>query len=145
MRKVYLALSKQETRTTLISRCVAHLHSVFTEAVERSDDYENSPAVVTTSDDIDWEDELNKTNKSHAAAYVNVVSKFDDIVILERYEHLGRGLYEQAKLALEMEKPVWVVRAHDEDDTLTLFPVEKLVSVNPDDWTWRYGAVVIKT
>ena len=72
-------------------------------------------------------------------SHVNIIENCDKLVLSEYENHIGRGVYGQTLMALTLEKQVYVLRKIE--DTYILFEVEKVVLVDQDDWSIRYGKV----
>lgn len=74
---------------------------------------------------------------SYDAAYRWVVEQADIVIALEHQGHVGRGVFTELSLALELKKPTFVVRSGN---------LVKVASVTPtgiNDWKVRYGTVQV--
>jgi len=78
------------------------------------------------------------TRAAHDAIYRARIAAVDEVIVLERENHIGRGVYREVHFALKRGLPCWVVRDGD------LLPVTSVKLVDGDDWTYYFGRVVVK-
>lgn len=70
-------------------------------------------------------------------AYLKLVSWADIVVVLEHKRSIGRGVYEEARKALQNRTPVLVIRKAKFE------PVCDVRILNPDNWTDGYGMIAV--
>lgn len=123
--KVYFACSKQSAQQSLLEQCVKEIRHSFV------------GAAVIDSNTLDWKAILAK-HGSQSVAYVDVVSQFDHIVVLEHCGFLGKGLYDQLRYAGEMNKGRWVIKPMG-NGILKIHTVKNIDVNDENDWKYKYG------
>lgn len=107
-------------------------------AVQTVRDKMKNTAQIISGDDIDWPSIL-ETEGSWDGVYAWTKRAFDGLILVETDEGgLGRGTYEMAKLFLEANLPVGVIRNKE------LKEVRSVRLSDQKNWISNYGVVEVK-
>jgi len=91
-------------------------------------------AWIYDPEDLNWQG-LQLRLGSYEAVYDYVIARSDRVVALEHAEHIGRGVFDEIKRALNRPIPVGVLRRG------VIHSVNGIQIVDPDDWKVRYGRI----
>jgi hypothetical protein len=72
--------------------------------------------------------------------YLKIVKKCKKVIFTEYREHIGRGVYEEVKTALNNNIPVLLLRKTGSSHEL--IPIKGLKVFDPTDWKFKYGIAI---
>lgn len=74
--------------------------------------------------------------------YLKIVAWSDLVIVSEYQSHIGRGVFDEVSLALKLNKSVYCLRKVK--DTHKFYRITDLVVVDENDWSVKYGKVVVQ-
>ncbi len=74
--------------------------------------------------------------------YLKIVAWSELVIVSEYQSHIGRGVFDEVSLALKLNKSVYCLRKVK--DTHKFYRITDLVVVDENDWSVKYGKVVVQ-
>ena len=121
-KKVYYAHSLQIYNTKREKRELRFLKRKFSE-------------ICNPNTDIAWD------NRTKMKPYFEVVRNSDTVIVSEYMNHIGKGVYEEIKKALNHK--ILVLRLKKKFFRNSLEQVKNVEYINENDWKITYGKVIL--